>query len=787
MRNTAAIFSLLIITGLCFYSFHSLMPSEGAPDTISTEEFSAERALIPLKEITRKPHYLGSEEHEKVRTYLVDQLESLGLEVKVQTDWVLDQRSRSIVKPKNIVARLKGSHPENSLMLLSHYDSAKVPSFGASDAGSGIVTILESLRAYLASGATPANDIIVMFTDSEELGLDGADLFVNQHPWAKDVRLALNFEARGSGGPSNMILETNQGNANLIRAFMDAGTKYPVASSLMYSIYKMLPNDTDSTVLREDGDIDGFFFAFIDDHFDYHTANDNFENLDRNTLQHQGSYLLPLLHHFGDADLTGLKSAEDLVYVNFPVVKMISYPFSWILWMLLLAIIGFIVLVFWGISKGRLKIREMGKGFLAFLVPLLLSGLAGFFGWKLLLWIYPQYGEIQHGFTYNGHLYIAFFVFLSLAITFRSYKKFKSGSSVVSYMIAPLFFWLIINTVVFLYLKGAAYFIIPVYFALISLVLLIRQQKPGLLLLTLLTIPAIIFFVPLIQFFPVGLGLKMLVISCVFTVLTFGLVLPVFGFYKWKNFLSLCSLLLAILFFLLAHFKSDFSEERQKPNSLVYYQDADLGRSYWVTYDNVLDDWTRGYLGESPQNASEYIENAAGSKYNTGYAFAKEAPTKEIVASRLVLQEDSIVDSVKRVSFSIIPERSINQLILYTDSETEFKTLTINGVEMEKDSLGRAGGIRNSRYLLSYNRSDSDSLQITYTTDRHKTLEFTVVEYSFDLLTHPQFTINKRPENMMPKPFVNTDAIVVKRSFSTDEINPAEIDSVISEKPRINE
>ena len=36
---------------------------------------------------------------------------------------------------------------------------------------------------------------------AEEVGLDGARLFVNNHPWAKNVGIALNFEARGSGGP----------------------------------------------------------------------------------------------------------------------------------------------------------------------------------------------------------------------------------------------------------------------------------------------------------------------------------------------------------------------------------------------------------------------------------------------------------------------------------------------------------------------------------------------------------------------------------------------------------
>jgi len=49
---------------------------------------------------------------------------------------------------------------------------------------------------------------------------------------------------RGSGGPSYMLIETNRGNANLIKEFTKANPEYPVANSLAYSIYKMLPNDT---------------------------------------------------------------------------------------------------------------------------------------------------------------------------------------------------------------------------------------------------------------------------------------------------------------------------------------------------------------------------------------------------------------------------------------------------------------------------------------------------------------------------------------------------------------
>ncbi|NDK18792.1 MAG: M20/M25/M40 family metallo-hydrolase, partial [Zetaproteobacteria bacterium] len=227
----------------------------------------------------------------------------------------------SATQTQNIIAKIKGSTGNKALLLLTHYDSNPHSSLGASDAGSGVVTILEGLRVYLANNPHPKNDVIILITDAEEIGLNGADAFVNHHPWAKNIGLVLNFEARGSGGPSYMLLETNGGNSKLIKAFLKANPSYPVANSLMYSIYKMLPNDTDLTVFREDSNINGFNFAFIDDHYDYHTVQDSYERLDQNTLMHQASYLLPLLNYFSNADLSQLNSKDDLVYFTFPIVK----------------------------------------------------------------------------------------------------------------------------------------------------------------------------------------------------------------------------------------------------------------------------------------------------------------------------------------------------------------------------------------------------------------------------------------------------------------------------------
>ena len=135
-------------------------------------------------------------------------MEALGLETSIQEGYTAGDWG-NLSKAINILARIKGTEDGKALLLLSHYDSSPHSSLGASDAGSGVATILEGIRAFLSEKKQPKNDIIILITDAEELGLNGADLFVNKHPWAKEVGLALNFEARGSGGPSYMLIETN--------------------------------------------------------------------------------------------------------------------------------------------------------------------------------------------------------------------------------------------------------------------------------------------------------------------------------------------------------------------------------------------------------------------------------------------------------------------------------------------------------------------------------------------------------------------------------------------------
>jgi len=773
-KNYTSALSFIVILATIYWSLNSLMPKRITPTDTPITEFSTQRALAQLKEITQKPHYVGTENHTVVRNYIISELEKLGLAVEVQTQMAVNSKWRAGTNTKNILTRIKGSEKGKSLLLLSHYDSSPHASLGASDAGSGVVVILEGIRAFLANNPNPKNDIIILISDAEELGLLGANAFVNHHPWAKNVGLVLNFEARGSGGPSYILMETNGGNKNLVQAFNKANPKYPVGNSLLYSIYKMLPNDTDLTVFREDANINGYNFAFLDDHFDYHTAQDSYERLDKNTLQHQADYLMPLLSYFADTNLENLSAQEDYVFFNFPGFGLINYPFSWVNVMLVVTIIMFFILLFIGLKHKKIHLKNIFKGFIPFLLSLIITGILAFFGWKLVLKIHPQYNDVLHGFTYNGHFYITAFIALTIWFTLWIYNKHIQKNTATNLVIAPIFIWVLINTAVAKYLPGAGFLIIPVIIALILLAILIFSKEKlanQVLLFSFLAMPILIIFSPLIPMFPVGLGLKMSVISTTFTVLILGILIPIFTSYKHLNKISQLFLLVGVLSLISASFSSNYSKDKKQPNSILYVFDTDDNKAYWASYNTKIDAFTQQYLGNEPTQGS-FIKNTSASKYGTSFKLYKEAVLINFKQPTVTILEDTIIDSVRKIHIQIIPQRKANRLELISNNILHFKGFSINEETLStKDKEEYIFTTEKSKHILNYyftEKGESLNLKIIIPKDEKPELE--LFEASYDIFTNPlikQISNNPKPrsEIMMPMPFVLNDAILIKKKI----------------------
>ncbi|MDT0605916.1 M28 family peptidase [Croceitalea rosinachiae] len=758
--NLSRTIALFLVALAVYWSFKSLMPSYKTGQEVATASFSVDRALEHVKNISAEPHAVGFIGHERTAAYIIGELNKMGLQTSIQEGYTAGDWG-NLSKATNIIAKIKGKESGKSLVLISHYDSSPHSSFGASDAGSGVATILEGVSAFLAQNKTPKNDIIILITDSEELGLNGADLFVKKHPLAKNIGLVLNFEARGSGGPSYMLIETNRGNSKLIEEFVKANPDYPVANSLAYSIYKMLPNDTDLTVFREDGDIEGFNFAFIDDHFDYHTALDTYERLDRKTLAHQGSYLMPLLDHFSENSLDNLKSLNDHVYFNIPFFKLVSYPFEWIWPMFGLAVLLFIILVGVGLKKKALDLKSLGKGFAPLLLVLLINSTFGWFSWSALKWWYPGYKDMLHGFTYNGHSYILAFALFALSVCFFVYNRFRKVST-PNLLVAPIFLWLVICGLVSVYLQGASFFVVPLFGLLAAFLVTINQEKPSSFLLLFLALPAIFMYAPFIKMFPVGLGLKMMVASTVFVTLLYFYLLPLFGLSKHKMRFGIITILFYVVVSISAHINSDFSDERPKPSSLLYVYDADAKKANWATYDNVLIGWNSQYLVETENSTQDDSTNKTiSSKYSTGFTYTSDAPTKPLPEPETIITRDTIVNENRMISLCITPKRNVNRLEVFTN-DININKATVNGIELSDFYLQN----RRNGKLITHYISNNDYTEIELELAKDKKLELTLYEAANDLLTNNQFSVPKRPKNSIPMPFVLNDATLIIKKLT---------------------
>jgi hypothetical protein len=143
----------------------------------------------------------------------------------------------------------------------------------------------------------------------------------------------------------------------------------------------------------------------------------------------------------------------------------------------------------------------------------------------------------------------------------------------------------------------------------------------------------------------------------------------------------------------------------------------------------------------------------------------------------VILEEDTLVENLRNVKFTIVPKRKVNKIDLYSVENTSFKSLEFNGKKVTISEAENYRGTKNSA-LINYYVSENDSLKVKFSVEKNSAVAFKVMEYSFDLMSDPQFQIAERPNFTMPKPFVITDAVAVKRTFFIDSLKLKVADTI---------
>src|SRR5215216_2479848 len=198
LAGVAGIAALLVIA---IDSVMDMAPTGPAGPDAPADAFSATRAMTHISAIADEPRPVGSAQHGESRTYLIDELASLGWRTEVQESVGMfdfgGDGTQSVAGVANVIATKPGSAATGTVLLSAHYDTV-AGSPGAADDGIGVGVLLETARALNTAG-TVRNDVAILLTDAEEASaLHGAEAFVRERAKALGPTVVLNHDARGA-------------------------------------------------------------------------------------------------------------------------------------------------------------------------------------------------------------------------------------------------------------------------------------------------------------------------------------------------------------------------------------------------------------------------------------------------------------------------------------------------------------------------------------------------------------------------------------------------------------
>jgi Peptidase family M28 len=752
-----------------------LVPPKVIPATALLTEFSADRAMPDLKAIAQAPHPIGSAAHAAVREYLVAQLQAMGLQPEIQTTTVVQPGDGGfgVGRVQNVLVRIPGKASTGAIVLDAHYDAADTGP-GASDCGSCVVTGLETLRAIRA-GKPLNNDLIFVFADGEEVGMLGARAFVTEHPWAKDVKLAINFEASGSRGAAVMYI-TSRNNQRLISEFLKA-VPYPRMTSFSPAFWGLLPGAQIGCDLEEytTRGSSGFGFYYAGDTPAYHTLRDNITEIDRRSIQHNGSYALSLLQHFGNLDLKTLKATQNSVYFNILPNVVVHYPEAQVLPLAMVTSMLFIVVIWFGFRARKLTLTGISWGAIAFLLSAIGVTVLAILSWWLMRNLNPSLQVFLIG-NYQANLYHLSFVVLTVSIMMAIYNGLSRRLQMSDLAIGALGVWLLLTIASSVWLPGASYlFAIPLLSNLLAWIwiLLTRNQSwMGILLLSLAIVPGIVLLLPVqIYFgswmarFEALMNVPLSTLKILFTVLLCGLLIPQFFFFT--SFPSVTSrsprwivpgrlLLIGTILLSIATFNSGFSPAHPRPNTMSYLLDADRGQASWVSSDRHLDSWKTQIMGANTQRQQVEFGLSPAS-----LGFSAPAPLVNLPALEVLQLEPS----TSRQSTLRLRLKSPRQAsIAYIDLTTQGK---IARAEIDHKPLDLAPLPPKQRQALKliFFGLPAEGIELNLELTNSQSVQMKLEDYTWGLPAIPGKIISPRPADLMPAPG-HPDYTIVRKQLT---------------------
>ncbi len=747
--------TLIVIAAAAALTLFQLQAPRAASMNAPATEFSAARAMTHLRVIARAPRPLGSRGHDAARDYIVAQLAASGVEHEVQTAAVAIDNPRdtpAIARVENVLGRVRGTKSSGAILLAAHYDSVPTGP-GASDDAHGVAVLLETARALAAQGRLQ-NDVILLFSDAEEMGLLGARAFVEQHRWYRDVKIALNFEARGTHGPA-VLFETGHDSGWAVEQYGRASAS-PAGNSLLPRLYEMLPNKTDMTPMRGTG-VMGLNFAFFDGFAGYHSQDDTIEALDPRSLQHQGNHALATTLAVGNDVLTAAPRREaiffDVLGERFFAYSSRLVPMLTLVCAVLLAV-SFIA----GYRRRRISWRGTLRAAAACAAVLVIVPLATELLSRAVSMVHPDYRYVPAGEPHVVMLYRIAFLVIGIALALMVHGAIAAKANRAERTLGAAFIWLIALVAATFVLPEASYLLTwPLVILLAPLALAWWREKEAnaawqFVMLVPALVAAAFLLVPWIDWSFIILTLRGASASLLFVMLLFG--------FATATLAPMRKLGMVMLFAGIALFAAALSNPAgtvadPMMTSLEYVSEGDSGRTSWIAQSEPSDAWRASFFkGDVRTDGfTDFIP------YNDWKVWRTAAPVVRFATPAVDELSDVTTNGLRTVTLRVRPSRDVAALRVFFADPVPLVAASIDGRAIEEKNLPIA------RWGATYLAPPRDGFELRLTTRSAAPLRVRAVATSYGLEGIP---VAKRTADVIPASFGfgPADAVHVGRTFT---------------------
>lgn len=751
-----AAFAFLLLAVILLLSYEGLRPPLPKPASAPAPEFSAERARAILERLVGDgvPHPTGSAHNEIVRAQVMDEFTKIGYEPQVQTGFACDEYGECATV-KNVVARLEGSTPGSTILLAAHYDSVPAGP-GAFDDGAGAATVLEVARA-LKPLPTPKNSIIFLIDDGEEAGLLGARVFVEHHPWAKDVRAVVNVDNRGTSGPS-LMFETGDANQWATRLYTEHAAR-PATNSIFYFAYKHLPSDTDFTIFKAAG-YQGLNFAAVGDAAQYHTPGDDFKNANTSTMQHQGENALSSVQAFAAAEIAD-PPKNTAAYFDVFERWTIAWPVSLSLKLALGSAFLLLLEIAWLIYKRNLNWRQWLWGCGSWLATLFATGIVA---WILQLVLRKLGAQPVEWVAHSLPLQFVFW-FLAVVMVYFFAARFAPRAGAAGLWAGVWTGWAILGIFLASRAPAVSYLlqVATVISALAAVPVVFRSavssRAIGFASILPLIAVAVSGFGAALLLYP-GFGNPILPVISVIVASLLTPMAPIFASSRRSRGLpriALPGLALALILgaAFLAVVAPAFSAKSPEHVNLEYVQDSDSGKSQWVVYPGS------GRLPEPIRLATTLTRQTSGPfPWISGASFVANAPHLDLPPPTFTVLESSEASAGRQYKALLRSERGASRAFVLFPPDSG-----VESVQMaEQTLLPQPEGLRrysNGWYVYLCETMPAKGIELTFRLPAGKSVQVYAADTSFTLPLEGMFLLKSRP--LTATPYGDGDRTVVVR------------------------